>query len=337
MVNDVMRALFETKNDAQLDSAQNNAQSDKVQDNTEALMALRSVQIATQRLASLQLSGAYRSTFRGQGLEFREVRQYEPGDDVRTIDWNVSARMNEPFIKVFSEERELSIFLLVDTSQSLEFGTTRAPKRRVAAEICALLAMSAALQGDRVGLIAGANSVERFIAPKKGKKHVFRILSDVTKRAPFMQYGGMHYGGDPAASVTRLGPLLEALAARRRSVAFLISDFFCHESDQAYETQLMRAMGRHDIVPVVLEDPRDGILVDIGLASFEDLETGEVITLDTSSRRVREQVAEQAERVRQKRVALFQKLGLQSIVIQTDGAFADQFRRFFKERARRRR
>jgi uncharacterized protein (DUF58 family) len=296
----------------------------ELEDPNEALAALRAVQIVTQKLASLELAGAYRSTFQGQGLEFREVRPYAPGDDVRTIDWNVSARMNEPFVKVFSEERELNVFLVLDTSASMNFGTQRTTKRRVSLEVCALLAMSAAVQGDRVGLIAGADSLEQMVAPKKGRKHAFRIL---TSAAAASQSRSRH------ASQTQLNPLLDALASRRRGVAFIVSDFFCG----AFETSLSKAASKHDVVPVVIEDPRDKQLPDIGLVTFEDFETGELLTLDTASQTVRANYSRAHALAIQTRTAVFAKLGVESISIQTGASFIDPMRRFFKQRARRRR
>jgi uncharacterized protein (DUF58 family) len=288
-------------------------------DDDSALAALRTVQIVTQRLASLELSGAYRSTFRGQGLEFREVRAYQPGDDVRTIDWNVSARMNETFVKVFTEERELSVFVVLDTSRSLAFGTQRASKRRLGNEVTALLTMSVAGQGDRIGLIAGAQTVEHFVPPKKGKKHAFRLLSAASARS--------------VGTRTRLDLLLDVLSARRRSVAFVVSDFFCPN----IEKSLGRAAQRHDVVPVVLEDVRDGTLPDVGLIELEDFETGQTLSLDTSSRSVRERFKGAFDAQRSARAALFQRYALDAITVTTEGSFIEPFRKFFKQRAKRRR
>jgi uncharacterized protein (DUF58 family) len=297
----------------------------ELDDPNEALAALRAVQIVTQKLASLELAGAYRSTFQGQGLEFREVRPYMPGDDVRTIDWNVSARMNEPFVKVFSEERELNVFLVLDTSASMNFGTQRTTKRRVSLEVCALLAMSAAVQGDRVGLLSGADSLEQMVAPKKGRKHAFRILTS----AAALPKGS----GSRRSSQTHLSPLLDALTSRRRGVAFVISDFFCG----SFETSLSKAASKHDVVPVVIEDPRDQQLPNIGLVTFEDFETGELLTLDTASQTVRNNYSQAHTLALRTRSALFAKLGVESISIQTGASFIDPMRRFFKQRTRRRR
>lgn len=288
-------------------------------DEESALSALRTVQIVTRRLATLELSGAYRSTFRGQGLEFREVRAYQPGDDVRTIDWNVSARMNETFVKVFTEERELSVFIVVDTSRSLAFGTQRASKRKLANEVSALLTMSVAAQGDRIGLIAGASTVEHFIPPKKGKRHAYRLLSALGPSSP--------------VATTRLDVLLDALSRRKRSIAFVVSDFFSPN----YEAALARAAGRHDIVPVVLEDVRDAVLPDVGLIELEDLETGKLVTLDSSSRRVREAFREAVEASRAQRREVFARYGLDDITVTTEGSFIEPFRRFFSARKKRRR
>src|SRR5437763_719539 len=198
----------------------------------ELLAALRKIEIHTARLANENLSGTYTSSFKGQGLAFREVRPYQPGDDVRTIDWNVSARMSETFVKVFVEEREMTVMLVVDLSASERFGTQRAPKARVASEVAALLAFSAIRNNDRVGLILATNKVERIVPPKKGEKHVMRVVREILGfDAPVQP--SLHIVHDSAraprlGAATDLKSALEALAhvARRRSVAFVVSDFF---------------------------------------------------------------------------------------------------------------
>jgi len=302
----------------------------------EILAALRTIEIHTARLANEQLSGTYKSSFKGQGLAFREVRPYQPGDDVRTIDWNVSARMNDTFVKVFVEEREMTVMIAVDLSASERFGTQRAPKARVASEVAALLAFSAIRNNDRVGLILSTSKVERIVPPKKGEKHVMRVIREI-----------LGFQAPPAASaitdatrrVPRLGAAtdlksaLEALAhvARRRSVAFVISDFFT----TGYERALALASAKHDVIPVVLTDRRELDLPDVGLATFEDLESGEMVTVDTSDKRVRAHYRAEMTRLRQSQRQLFLKLGIDSTEVETGGSFVKPLRDLFARRARR--
>jgi uncharacterized protein (DUF58 family) len=286
----------------------------------ELIKALRAIEIHTSRLANEQLAGTYTSVFKGQGLAFREVRQYQPGDDVRTIDWNVSARMNDTFVKVFVEEREMTVMLVVDLSASEHFGTKRASKARVAAEISALCAFSAIKNNDRVGLILGTDRIEKIVPPKKGDKHVMRVVREIL-------------GFLPERAGTDLKLLIETLSkvARRRSVAFLISDFFA----SGYERALALAAAKHDLVPVVLVDPRDETLPDVGLASFEDWETGEAVMVDTGDKRVREHYQKTMRRVRAERSALFKKLALDECIVWTDRPFVDPLRQLFARRAKR--
>jgi uncharacterized protein (DUF58 family) len=286
------------------------------------LKKLRAIEIKTSRMANEQLSGTYHSVFRGQGLSFREVRAYLPGDDVRWIDWNVSARMNEPFVKVFTEEREMTVMLVVDLSESELWGTRRAPKATVAAEICALCAFSANRNNDRVGLVLCTDVVEKLVPPKKGDKHVMRIIREIL-------------GFKPRSKGTDLGLALSTLykVARRRSVAFVVSDFFARD----YERALALCASRHDVIPVVLEDPRDEEMPDVGLASFEDLETGEEVLVDTSDPRVRQRYAEAMKAARREREKLFKKLALDTVTVRTDGNFVEPLRALFAKRARRQR
>lgn len=286
----------------------------------ELLKALKKIEITTNRLATEQLSGNYTSVFKGQGLAFREVRQYQPGDDVRTIDWNVSARMNETYVKVFVEEREMTVMLVVDVSRSEQFGTRRSSKSRVAAEVAALCAFSAIKHNDRVGLILSTDQVEKIVPPKKGQKHVMRVVREIL-------------GAQPERTGTDLSIALETLysVARRRSVAFVLSDFFAAD----YERALSLAAARHDVIPCMLVDPRDEELADVGLASFEDLETGEDVLVDTSNAKVRAWYAHQMRAHRKAQVRMFQKLGLDHVVVRTDRPYVRPLRDLFARRARR--
>ncbi len=328
----------------------------------EILAALRTIEIHTARLANEQLSGTYKSSFKGQGLAFREVRPYQAGDDVRTIDWNVSARMHEAFVKVFTEEREMTVMLAVDLSASERFGTQRAPKARVASEVAALLAFSAIRNNDRVGLILSTSKVERIVPPKKGEKHVMRVVREilgfeapqaagarsletrVTKKNADRAIRAL---GEREGRMSRITPspypelgaatdlksTLEALAhvARRRSVAFVVSDFFT----AGYERALSLASAKHDVIPVVLIDKRDFELPDVGLATFEDLESGEMVVVDTSDANVRAHFKREMNRIRDARRQLFFKLGLDSVEIDTGGSFVRPIRDLFARRARR--
>ncbi len=329
----------------------------------EILAALRTIEIHTARLANEQLSGTYKSSFKGQGLAFREVRPYQAGDDVRTIDWNVSARMGDTFVKVFTEEREMTVMLAVDLSASERAGSQRAPKARVASEVAALLAFSAIRNNDRIGLILSTSKVERIVPPKKGEKHVMRVVREILGFEAPEAAGARHpderlppekaersrvqkaLGSETRSSrlapppypslgaQTDLKSALEALAhvARRRSVAFVVSDFLT----AGYERALSLASAKHDVIPVVLVDKRDFELPDVGLATFEDLESGEMIVVDTSDARVRAHFKHEMGRIREARKQLFFKLGLDSVEIDTGGSFVRPIRDLFARRARR--
>jgi uncharacterized protein (DUF58 family) len=286
----------------------------------ELLRQLRFINITTQRLADEQLSGTYSSIFKGQGLSFHEVREYIPGDDVRFIDWNVSARMNAPYVKVFVEEREMTVMLVVDLSASQAWGTRRASKAHVAAEVGALCAFSAIKNNDCVGLVLATEVVEKLVPPKKGDKHVMRVIREIM-------------GFEPEYQGTNLALALETLVkvTKRRSVAFVISDFFA----EGFERALALAAAKHDVIPVMLVDPRDEQLPDVGLVSFEDYETGEEILVDTSDAAVRKHYEQSMRAVRQQRDKLFRKLALDRAIVRTDGSFVTPIRDLFAKRARR--
>jgi uncharacterized protein (DUF58 family) len=286
----------------------------------ELLKALRKIEITTNRLATEQLSGTYTSVFKGQGLAFREVRKYQPGDDVRTIDWNVSARMNDTYVKVFVEEREMTMMLVVDLSASERFGTVRSSKAALAAEVAALCAFSAIKHNDRVGLILATDEIEKIVPPKKGQKHVMRVVREIL-------------GAEPTRTGTDLSVALETLynVARRRSVAFILSDFFT----SGFDRTLSLAAARHDVIPIMLVDPRDEQLPDVGLASFEDLEAGDSVVIDTASPRVRKHYSHLMRQLRQTQVQLFRKLGLDHVIVRTDRPYIGPLRELFARRARR--
>src|SRR5262245_61357316 len=208
----------------------------------ELFKKIRKIEIYTSKLVNQQLAGQYQSVFKGRGIAFSEVRQYQVGDDVRLIDWNVSARMNEPYVKLFVEEREMTVMLLVDMSASGRFGSLAQTKRDVAAEVAALVAFSAIKNNDRVGLIIFTDQVERFVPPKKGKKHVLRVISEILTFRPASRRTDLRVGLEVLGKV-----------ARRRSVAFLVSDFLA----DGYAHVLSVASRRHDVIPVVIEDPME--------------------------------------------------------------------------------
>jgi len=286
----------------------------------ELLKALRKIEITTNRLANEQLAGNYTSGFKGQGLAFREVRQYQPGDDIRTIDWNVSARMDDTYVKVFVEEREMTVMLLVDISASEQFGTRASSKARVAAEVGALCAFSAIKNNDRVGLILFSDRIEKIVPAQKGQKHVMRVVREIL-------------GAEPAGRGTDLTVGLHTLAkvAPRRSVAFVLSDFFT----DGYDRALSLAAARHDVIPLLIADPRDEEMPNVGLAAFEDLETGEEVLVDTSSPLVRSHYRAQMTGLRAQQIKLFRKFGLDHCLVRTDAPYVRPLRDLFARRAKR--
>jgi len=288
----------------------------------ELIKKLRKIEIRTAKLANDQLAGGYHSVFKGRGMAFSEVRQYQPGDDVRFIDWNVSARMSETYVKVFTEEREMTVMLLVDLSGSERFGSVTRPKVETVAEVSALLAFSAIKNNDRVGLVLFTDRVEKLIPPKKGKGHVMRVITEILN-------------ADPVGEGTDLRVALDTLGhvARRRSVAFLVSDFIA----ERYERPLKIAAARHDLIPIQVVDPREEELPDVGLALFEDLETGEVVEVDTSSERVRRAYARRVKRNRQKREELFRRLSIDHVTVHTHKDYARPLTNLFRRRAKRQR
>jgi len=286
----------------------------------DVMRAIRRIQIRTSRLVTDVLAGQYHSAFKGRGMEFDEVRPYVPGDDVRTIDWNVSARMNAPYVKVFAEERDRTVNLLIDMSASGVFGSRSQAKREVAAEVAAMVAFSAIKNNDRVGLILFTDQIERFVPPKKGRSHVMRVVTEILNT-------------DPQSDGTDLGVALDLLGGigKRRTVAFLISDFI---ADQ-YEKPLRVVSAKHDLIPIQVVDPREDELPDVGLALVEDLESGELVEVDTSNLAVRARYAREAQRQRASREHLFRRLQLDHCTISTDRDFVKPLTELFRLRQRR--
>jgi uncharacterized protein (DUF58 family) len=287
----------------------------------ELLKKIRKIEIVTERLVRDRMAGQYHSVFKGSGIAFSEVREYMPGDDIRLIDWNVSARMNEPYVKLFIEEREMTVLLLVDMSASGRFGSREQEKRELAAELAAILAFSAIRNNDRVGLIIFTDEVERFVPPKKGKKHVLRVISEILSF-------------QPRSPRTHLGKGLDFLGriARRRAVSFLVSDFLAPVAQ--YERALRIAARRHDLIPVTVTDPLEESLPAVGLLELEDPETGELVVFDTSGPEGRAFAAE-SRALREQREALFRRLNLDAITVGTDRPYLPALTSFFEARARR--
>jgi uncharacterized protein (DUF58 family) len=282
---------------------------------------IRRLQLRARRAVQTLLGGEYHSVFKGVGLSFEEVREYQPGDDVRSIDWNVTARMGSPFIKRFVEERELTVILLVDVSGSQRFGTQKQPKRAVAAELAALIAFSAIANNDRVGLIAATDEVEKYVAPSKGTKHVLRLLRDIL----FFE---------PERRGTSLKTALDYLnqVQRRRAIVFMISDF----ADAGFESAFRLAARKHDLIAVRITDPREQELPAVGLLQLEDAETGRRLLVDTGHPIVRQRFAERARERHEGVRKLTRSAQVDLIEVSTDGGHFDALVRFFRIREKRR-
>jgi uncharacterized protein (DUF58 family) len=275
------------------------------------------------------LAGSYHSVFKGRGMDFDEVREYSPGDEVRTIDWNVTARAGRPFVKKFTEERELTIFLLVDISASGNFGSGAMSKRDLAAELASVLAFSAIRNSDKVGLLLFTDQIETYLPPKKGRRHVLRVVRDILHHMP------RSIGTDAVKALDIANRLLH-----RRAVVFLISDFETPKNPVTARAELRKAMRRtnrrHDLIAVHVEDPREKELPDVGIVALEDAESGEVIELDTASATVRKRFKELSLERGRRLVSDFRSEGIDTLQLQTDAPYMPALQRFFKTRERRR-
>lgn len=286
----------------------------------ELIKQVRQIEIRTRGLVNQVFSGEYHSVFKGRGMEFSEVREYQFGDDIRNIDWNVTARFGHPYIKVFEEERELTVMLIVDLSGSLMFGSVSKTKQRVAAELSAILAFSALKNNDKVGLILFTDKIEKFVPPRKGKTHVLRIIREVLSF-------------EPRGKSTNIKGALEYMhnAIKKKSIAFLLSDFM----DEGYE-KILRIVGKkHDLIGIVLDDIREKEFPKLGLVKLKDAETGAERWIDTSNAKVRQALMiSQKEKIR-KRTSLFISSRLDSIEVRTGEDYVRPLVRFFKMRERR--
>ncbi len=289
-------------------------------DTKELLKRIRRIQIRTSHMANDVFAGQYHSAFKGQGMEFEEVREYQPGDEIRSIDWNVTARQGRPFIKRFREERELTVMLLIDVSGSQQFGTNQQLKRELAAEVGATLAFSAIKNNDKVGLIGFSDKIEKFVKPDKGLQHVLHVIREL------LVLEGQSKGTNLAAAFEYLNRVVT-----RKAVVFVISDFV----SSAFDKPMRVARRRHDIIPVHISDQREMALPKVRFMDLQDNETGERITIDTSSRRFRDWYANHAREEIDRLERTFRKIHVDMIELRTGESYVDPLTRFFRAREAR--
>lgn len=284
------------------------------------MQEIRRIQIRTNHMVNDILTGQYESVFKGQGMEFKEVREYVPGDEIRLIDWNVTARTGVPHVKLLAEERELTVMLLVDASGSGRFGSVRRFKNELAAELCAVLAISAIKNNDKVGLIIFTDDVELYVPPSKGRRHVLRVIREVL----FFE---------PKGRKTDIPGALHFLngITKRRAVTFLVSDFMA----DGYEVPMRVAAKRHDLIAVVVSDPREAELPNVGLLNVRDAETDREVLVDTSNASVREQYALEARKRAAERDRILRRNRVDAIHVRTDRPYVEEIYRFFRMRERR--
>ncbi len=285
---------------------------------------IRYLQIYTSKAVNDVLAGEYHSVFKGQGMEFDEVRAYQPGDDIRTIDWNVTARTGHPYVKRYVEEREITVFFLVDLSASGAFGSREKLKNEIAAEFCALLAFSAIKNNDKVGLIVFTDTIELFIPPAKGTSHVLRLIRELLYFNPVNKR--QKAGTDIALALDYLGRVLH-----KRGVVFLVSDFL----DQGFEKPLGVLARRHDLIGVTVADPRESVLPDVGLLEIQDTETGATVLIDTGSSDVRTRFEQLAREKNEKLRNLFRSTGVDHIQLFTDRDYVLDLVKFFRKRMKK--
>jgi len=288
------------------------------------LKKIRRIELKTRGAVAETFSGQYRSVFKGRGMNFEEVREYQPGDEVRSIDWNVTARLGEirgdAYVKKFTEERELSVVLIVDVSASGEYGSVNMSKRELAAEVACLLAFSAIRNNDKVGLLLFSDHVEHFVAPQKGRAHTLRMIRDIA----FFEPKGR--GTNPGGALRHLNRVLH-----RRAVVFLISDFQAPD----FSRELASTARRHDLIAVPIVDPREEELPDVGWLTLEDAETGEQVEINTSDRRVRQGFIAAAEARQETRLKEFRRRRIDTITLRTNEDYVPALRTFFRNRERR--
>jgi uncharacterized protein (DUF58 family) len=290
---------------------------------------MRQLEIRTRRLVNDSLVGEYQSVFKGRGMNFDEVREYVAGDEVRTIDWNVTARAGRPFVKKFTEERELTMLLLVDISASGAFGSGAQSKRDLAAELASALAYSAIRNSDKVGLLLYSDRIEQYLPPKKGRRHILRVVREILYHEPQSR------GTDSVRALDVACHLLH-----RRAIVFLISDFLSPGNPERARADLRRAVRqtnrRHDVVAVHIEDPRELALPNVGMLAIEDSETGEVVELDTANPSIRERFSQEAHERSRRLVSDLRAEGVDTLQLHTGSPYMPALQRFFKNRERRR-
>jgi uncharacterized protein (DUF58 family) len=286
----------------------------------ELIRKIRRIQIYSARTVNDMLAGQYRSVFKGRGMEFAEVREYQVGDEVRLIDWNVTARMGRPYVKQFAEERELTVMLLVDASGSGRFGSVGQTKNEIAAEMAALIAYSAIRNNDKVGLIMFTDRVEKYVAPKKGRSHVLRVIREIL----FFRPGGK--GTDVSAAIEYL-----MRVTTRRTVAFLISDFIA----TGFEKKLRVANQRHDVIALRITDPREVELPAVGLIQLEDPETGRMMLVNTRNAKLRKKYGQLSTEHLAEQAHAFRSMNVDRVEIRTDSSYVEPLVKFFKMRERR--
>lgn len=284
---------------------------------SELLKKVRKIEIKTKGLSNHIFAGEYHTAFKGKGMAFSEVREYQPGDDIRSIDWNVTARFNNPYVKVFEEEREMTVMLLVDVSASKDFGTQKQMKQELVTELAAVLAFSAIQNNDKIGVLFFSDQVEKFIPPKKGKSHILRIIRELITFEP------EHNGTSIGAALRYFNNIV-----KKRAVCFLISDFI----DKEFEVPLRIANKKHDVVALRIHDKRESELPNVGLAQLKDAETGRIEWVDTSNKAVRTQYHANYLRHENNIRKLFQKSGVDCVNIRTDEDYVKPLISFFKRR-----
>lgn len=290
--------------------------------NAGTMRKIRRIELRTRRLVTDSFAGAYHAVFKGRGMAFDSVRAYEPGDDVRDIDWNVTARTGEPFVKRYIEERELTVMLVLDASASVLFGTVNRQKRDLAAELGAVLAFAAISNNDKVGLLVFSDQVELFIPPRKGRNHILRLIRDLLAARP------AHRGTDLSLALRTVNRFL-----KRRAIVFVISDFLM-PSDE-YLRELMLVSRRHDVIAITLSDPLEQSWPDAGIVGLRDAEAGTIRWVDTSLRGWRRHFGEQARRFQQMRDAALLKASADRIDVPLDGDYVPALMLFFQRRSRR--
>ena len=288
----------------------------------ELIKKIRQIEISTRHLVAESFAGDYRSVFKGQGMEFEELRAYNPGDEIRTIDWNVTARMGSPYVRRYLEERELTVMLVVDASASADFGTVERFKRDLAAELAAVLSFAATTNNDRVGLLMFTDRIELVIPPRKGRRHVLRLIRDMLVFEP------QGRGTDIKLALDTINLIL-----KRKSTIFLISDFLI--DPETYRRPLSVTNRRHDVIAIDMDDPLEREIADVGLMALEDAETGEICWVDTSSQEWRDSFAEGVRRLNASKNQVFASYNVDRIHVTTDQDYVAGLTAFFKRRARR--